>query len=35
DDIQLREHLSPTRTNGLNAMLQQMRLFALTYAQKK
>lgn len=34
DDIQLREHLSPTRTNGLNAMLQQMRLFALTYAQK-
>lgn len=31
DDIQLREHLSPTRTNGLNAMLQQMRLFALTY----
>lgn len=33
DDIQLREHLSPTRTNGLNAMLQQMRLFALTYAQ--
>ncbi|MCQ2310575.1 MAG: SufE family protein [Paludibacteraceae bacterium] len=35
DDIQLREHLSPTRTNGLNAMLQQMRLFALTYAQKR
>jgi len=31
DDIQLREHLSPTRSNGLNAMLQQMRLFALTY----
>ncbi|MCQ2342359.1 MAG: SufE family protein [Paludibacteraceae bacterium] len=35
DDIQLREHLSPTRTNGLNAMLRQMRLFALTYTQKK
>jgi len=34
NDIQLREHLSPTRTNGLNAMLQQMRLFALTYAQR-
>ena len=33
--IGLTEHLSPTRTNGLNAMLQQMRLFALTYAQKK
>lgn len=31
DDIQLREHLSPTRSNGLNAMLEQMRLFALTY----
>ena len=27
----LREHLSPTRSNGLNAMLKQMRLFALTY----
>ena len=25
------EHLSPTRSNGLNAMLKQMRLFALTY----
>lgn len=31
DDIQLREHLSPTRSNGLNAMLKQMRLFALAY----
>ena len=31
DEIQLREHLSPTRSNGLNAMLKQMRLFALTY----
>lgn len=31
DDIQLREHLSPTRSNGLNAMLHQMRLFALAY----
>lgn len=31
DEIQLREHLSPTRSNGLAAMLQQMRLFALTY----
>ena len=33
DEIQLREHLSPTRSNGLNAMLKQMRLFALTYNQ--
>ena len=31
DRIQLREHLSPTRSNGLAAMLKQMRLFALTY----
>lgn len=31
DQINLREHLSPTRSNGLNAMLQQMRLFALAY----
>ena len=31
DEINLREHLSPTRSNGLNAMLKQMRLFALTY----
>jgi cysteine desulfuration protein SufE len=34
DEIQLREHLSPTRSNGLNAMLKQMRLFALTYQAK-
>lgn len=32
DDIQLREHLSPTRSNGLVAMLKQMKLFALTYS---
>ena len=35
DEINLREHLSPTRSNGLNAMLKQMRLFALTYQAKK
>lgn len=34
DEIQLKEHLSPTRSNGLVAMLQQMRLFALTFAQR-
>ena len=33
DEINLREHLSPTRSNGLNAMLTQMRLFALTFSQ--
>ena len=31
DAINLREHLSPTRSNGLNAMLKQMHLFALAY----
>ena len=31
DKINLREHLSPTRNNGVVAMLHQMRLFALTY----
>ena len=31
DAIQLREHLSPTRSNGLAAMLKQMKLYALAY----
>lgn len=31
DRINLREHLSPTRSNGLVAMLKQMRLYALAY----
>lgn len=31
DRINLREHLSPTRSNGLAAMLRQMQLFAKTY----
>lgn len=31
DDIGLREHLSPTRSNGLMAMLKQMRLYALAF----
>ena len=34
DEIQLREHLSPTRTNGLNAMLRDMRLFALALVEQ-
>jgi cysteine desulfuration protein SufE len=29
DEIQLREHLSPTRSNGLAAMLKQMKLYAI------
>jgi len=32
DDIQLREHLSPTRNNGVVAMLKQLKLYALAYA---
>jgi cysteine desulfuration protein SufE len=31
DQISLREHLSPTRSNGLNAMLKQMIAFAVAY----
>ena len=31
DRIGLREHLSPTRSNGIAAMLKQMRLYALAY----
>jgi cysteine desulfuration protein SufE len=34
DKIGLREHLSPTRSNGLNAMLHQMRLYALALSAK-
>ena len=29
DEIGLKEHLSPTRSNGIAAMLHQMRLYAL------
>ena len=29
DDIGLRDHLSPTRSNGLLAMVKQMRMYAL------
>ncbi len=31
DAIGLREHLSPTRSNGLNAMIKQIRTYALAY----
>ena len=33
--IGLREHLSPTRSNGLLAMLKQMKAYALAYSIKK
>lgn len=31
DRIGLREHLSPTRSNGVAAMLKQLKLYALAY----
>ena len=34
DRIGLREHLSPTRSNGVAAMLKQMKLYALAYQSK-
>lgn len=34
NDIGLTEHLSPTRSNGLLAMVKQMRMYALAYKAK-
>ena len=34
DQIGLREHLSPTRSNGLGAMLKQMKMYALAFQAK-
>ena len=34
DSIGLRDHLSPTRSNGLLAMIRQMRMYALAYKVK-
>ncbi len=34
DKIGLKEHLSPTRSNGLVAMIKQMRMYALAYKAK-
>ena len=31
DDIGLKEHLSPTRSNGLVSMLKQMKMYALAF----
>lgn len=33
DKIGLKEHLSPTRSNGLLAMVKQMRLYAIAFKQ--
>ncbi|MBD5206764.1 MAG: SufE family protein [Bacteroidales bacterium] len=35
DKIGLRDHLSPTRSNGLVAMVKQMRNYALAYKAKQ
>lgn len=35
NDVGLSEHLSPTRSNGLLAMLKQMRLYALAFKNLK
>ncbi len=34
DSIGLKDHLSPTRSNGLLAMVKQMRMYALAYKVK-
>jgi cysteine desulfuration protein SufE len=34
DRIGLREHLSPNRANGLSAMIDQMKRYALAYSSK-
>lgn len=34
DKIGLKEHLSPTRANGLTAMIKQMKLYALAFKTK-
>jgi len=34
DRIGLREHLSPTRSNGIAAMLKQIKLYALAYKNR-
>ncbi len=34
DEVGLKEHLSPTRANGLVSMVKQIKLFALAYKSK-
>ena len=34
DRVGMKQHLSPTRSNGLSAMLKQMKLYALAYKSK-
>ena len=35
DTIGLKEHLSPTRSNGLASMMKQIKLYALAYSTKQ
>lgn len=35
DEIGLKEHLSPTRANGLVSMIKQIKLYALAFQSKK
>ncbi len=35
DQIGLKEHLSPTRSNGLLAMMKQMKMYAVAYKAKE
>ena len=35
DAIGLKEHLSPTRSNGLTSMVKQMKMYALAYTVSK
>ena len=35
EEIGLKEHLSPTRSNGLLAMIKQMRVYALAFSSAK
>ena len=35
EEIGLKEHLSPTRSNGLVAMVKQMRSYALAFSMKR
>ncbi|RZJ30744.1 MAG: SufE family protein [Flavobacterium sp.] len=35
DEIGLKEHLSPTRANGLVSMIKQIKMYALVYGSKE
>jgi len=35
EEIGLKEHLSPTRSNGLVAMVKQIRMYALAFSKKQ